>query len=123
MPDSPPNPRLQVKLAKRQDVSRGKHNVSHVNLYCLLTYISQSNKPIKRKFREDYYPLVRVQRAPDPPACRNPHTTSIDEWIELSKIHVYPPTNEQPADQPRSLEYLLWKDNVDCILSVKRKEV
>lgn len=52
---------------------------------------------------------------------RDPHTVEIDEWIELASIHDLPVTDidTSPAMRPRPLAYLLWKDNVECVLNVE----
>jgi hypothetical protein len=53
---------------------------------------------------------------------RSPRSITIDQWIDKAKHYVCPPVGD-PHVPHRSLDYLLWQDNVECILNVKQKQV
>ena len=48
------------------------------------------------------------------------HSVTIDNWINHAKHYVCPPVGDALAPN-RDLEYLLWQDKVECILSVNHK--
>lgn len=47
---------------------------------------------------------------------------TIDKWIDEAKHYVCPPVGDAYVPH-RSLDYLLWQDNVECILNVRQKQV
>lgn len=76
----------------------------------------------------DFYPLVHIctkdMTYDQKTAYRAKHgvPNTIDKWIADGKIH----TKEPIADPHRrgpSLEYLLWQDDVECILNIICKKV
>ncbi len=50
---------------------------------------------------------------------RSSQSIIIDKWIGQAKHYVCPPVGDALVPN-RDLEYLLWQDNVECVLSVKR---
>ena len=48
--------------------------------------------------------------------------STIDKWIADGKTHTKAPTTNPQRHGP-SLKYLLWQDDVECVLNVIRKEV
>jgi hypothetical protein len=51
-----------------------------------------------------------------------PEAFTIDKWIKEAKHNVCPPVGDGHVHH-RSLDYLLWQDNVECILNVKQRQV
>ncbi len=51
---------------------------------------------------------------------RSSQSITIDKWIEQAKHYVCPPVGDALAPN-RDLEYLLWQDTVECILTVNKR--
>ncbi|KAF8914284.1 hypothetical protein CPB84DRAFT_1841011 [Gymnopilus junonius] len=91
-----------------------------------------SDVPIRRPFSlsgNDFYPLVQVRPGEmtyDQKVkyrARHGIPGTIDQWIELAKTHILAPTGYLDGhNHGPSLEYLLWQDDVECILKVIHKE-
>ncbi len=51
---------------------------------------------------------------------RSSQSITINKWIEQAKYYVCPPVGEALVPN-RDLEYILWHDKVECILTVNKK--
>ncbi|KJA15032.1 hypothetical protein HYPSUDRAFT_59039 [Hypholoma sublateritium FD-334 SS-4] len=51
---------------------------------------------------------------------QSPQSITIDKWIDQAKHYVCPPVGDALVPN-RDLEYLLWQDKAECILSVNHK--
>ena len=87
--------------------------------------------PVRRPFSlcgNDFYPLVNVRAKymtyEEKVAYHAKHgvPSTIDKWIADGKTCNKVPTAD-PQKRGPSLKYLLWRDDVECILNVIRKEV
>ena len=88
--------------------------------------------PIKHSLSfsgNDFYPLIHIRTGKkmtydEKIAYRVKHDvpSTIDQWIADEKMHTEAPTAD-PLKRGPSLQYLLWRDDVECILNVIRKEV
>lgn len=90
--------------------------------------IPQAKQPVQRsKFASPYYPLVRAKKATPEQAVEERRKlglpSTIDKWIIGAMVHTKPSMHDKPGSECRSLEYLLWEDEVEVILNVTRKEV
>ena len=79
---------------------------------------------------DDFYPLTQVRHGEltyDQKIkyrARHGIPRTIDQWIELAKGHILAPTGDLNGHNcDPSLEYLLWEDDVECVLKVIHKEV
>jgi len=97
----------------------------------MLTKIPQSDMLIRRSFSlcgNDFYPLIHIHAKymtyDEKVAYRAKHSvpSTIDRWIADGKTCTKAPTAD-PHRRGPSLKYLLWQDDVECILNVIRKEV
>jgi hypothetical protein len=76
----------------------------------------------------DFYPLIHIRTKEmtydEKVAYRAKHCIpgTIDKWIADEKTHTKAPTAD-PHKRGPSLKYLLWQDDVECILNVICKEV
>ena len=76
----------------------------------------------------DFYPLIHVRTKwmtyDEKVIYRANHAipSTIDEWIAQGKTQTKAPTASL-LQRGLRLEYLLWQDDVECILNVIRKEV
>jgi hypothetical protein len=77
---------------------------------------------------DDFYPLIHIctkeMTYDEKVVYRAKHCIpgTIDKWIADEKMHTKAPTSD-PHNRGPSLKYLLWQDDVECILIVIRKEV
>jgi hypothetical protein len=87
--------------------------------------------PIRRSFSlcdNDFYPLIHIRTKEmtydEKVAYRAKHGVpgTIDQWIADGKTRTKAPTAD-PHKRGPSLEYLLWQDEVECILNIIRKKV
>jgi hypothetical protein len=87
--------------------------------------------PIRRHFGlsgNDFYPLIHIRTKnmtyDEKVAYRVKHgvPNTVDKWIADGKTCTKAPTAD-PNKRGPSLKYLLWQDDVECILNVIRKEV
>ena len=76
----------------------------------------------------DFYPLIHIRTKYmtyyEKVAYRATHGVpgTIDEWIADGKTCTKAPTTD-PHKRGPTLKYLLWQDDVECILNVICKEV
>jgi len=76
----------------------------------------------------DFYPLIHIRTGKvtydEKIAYRVKHgvPSTIDQWIADEKMHTKAPTAD-PHKRGPSLKYLLWQDDVECILNIICKEV
>jgi len=77
----------------------------------------------------DFYPLIPIHTSKkmtydEKIAYRVKHgvPSTIDQWITDEKMHTKGPTAD-PHKRGPSLKYLLWQDDVECILNIICKEV
>jgi hypothetical protein len=76
----------------------------------------------------DFYPLIHIRTKymtyDEKVAYRAKHGVpgTIDKWIADGKACTKAPTAD-PHKRGPTLKYLLWQDDVECSLSVIRKEV
>jgi hypothetical protein len=76
----------------------------------------------------DFYPLIHIHTGKmtydEKIAYRAKHGVpgTIDKWIADEKTRTKAPTAD-PLKRGSSLKYLLWQDDVECILNVIHKEV
>jgi hypothetical protein len=87
--------------------------------------------PVRRPFSlcgDTFYPLINVRAKymtyDEKVAYRAKHgiPSTIDQWIADGKACTKAPTAD-PQKRGPSLKYLLWQDDVECVLHVIRKEV
>ncbi len=78
---------------------------------------------------KDFYPLIHIRTGKkmtydEKIAYRVKHgvPSTIEQWIADEKMHTKAPTADTHKRGP-SLKYLLWRDDVECILNVMHKEV
>jgi len=87
-----------------------------------------SVKPPLSLSGNDFYPLIHIHTKymnnNDKAAYRKKHGVpgTIDKWIADEKACTKAPTAD-PQKRGPTLKYLLWQDDVECILNVIRKEV
>ncbi len=91
----------------------------------------QPDMPIRRPFSlsgNDFYPLIHIRTKgmtyDEKVAYRAKHGVpgTIDKWIADGKTLTEAPTAD-PHKRGPSLKYLLWQDDVECILNIICKEV
>ena len=76
----------------------------------------------------DFYPLIHIctkyMTYDEKVMYRAKHEVpgTIDKWIEDGKTCTKAPTAD-PHKRGPTLKYLLWQDDVECILNVIHKEV
>jgi len=77
----------------------------------------------------DFYPLIHIRTGKkmmynEKIEYRAKHGVpgTVDEWIANEKMRTQAPTAD-PRKRGPSLKYLLWRDDVECILNVIRSEV
>jgi hypothetical protein len=87
--------------------------------------------PVRRSFSlcgDNFYPLINVRAEymtyDERVVYRAKHgvPSTIDQWIAEGKICTKAPTAD-PQKRGPSLKYLLWQDDVECVLNVICKEV
>ena len=85
--------------------------------------------PIRSLSGKEFYPLIHIRTGKkmtydERIEYRAKHSvpSTIDEWIANEKTRTKAPTAD-PHKRGPSLKYLLWQDDVECILNIIQKEV